>query len=225
MNTIHFRSPRIHIWQRWLLLLILCSVLVFVERAEQLSAAENETHVHIVKAGETLSGIAQRYSVGVRQLASYNGITDLNQIRVGQRLRIPPQNSASSRSSSAGPTATVQRAAPTANPTSPPVVLSVATPTPRTQAFAPALPAHSGEVSYIVHAGDSLTGIGARFGLSVQAIMARNRLPSTRIYVGQRLIIPVNSQLAAPPVPTPTPQPTPTVEFQTNLPAVSSSEE
>jgi LysM repeat protein len=42
-----------------------------------------------------------------------------------------------------------------------------------------------------VRSGDNLTGIAARFGTTVNAIMLRNGLRSTVIYAGQRLIIPL----------------------------------
>jgi N-acetylmuramoyl-L-alanine amidase len=47
------------------------------------------------------------------------------------------------------------------------------------------------EISYSVRRGDSLYGISATYGVSVRTIIARNNLPSTLIYVGQRLIIPL----------------------------------
>ena len=43
---------------------------------------------HIIATGDTLSGIAQQYSVSLRSLKSYNGLTD-NTLHVGQVLRIP----------------------------------------------------------------------------------------------------------------------------------------
>jgi LysM repeat protein len=45
--------------------------------------------VHIVKYGETLSGIAFRYGTTVRALAVANGIFNVNWIFAGQRLVIP----------------------------------------------------------------------------------------------------------------------------------------
>lgn len=47
------------------------------------------------------------------------------------------------------------------------------------------------EISYSVRRGDSLYGISATYGVSVRTIIARNNLPSTLIYVGQRLIVPL----------------------------------
>ena len=45
---------------------------------------------YVVKAGDTLSGIAQEFGVTVTALAEHNEIANPNAIRVGQRLRIPP---------------------------------------------------------------------------------------------------------------------------------------
>jgi nucleoid-associated protein YgaU len=44
---------------------------------------------HVVKTGETLSTIARQYGVNVTDLARANGITDINVLRVGQKLTIP----------------------------------------------------------------------------------------------------------------------------------------
>ena len=43
---------------------------------------------HIIRSGETLSGVAQRYGVSVRALRLANGIKG-DKIRVGQKLKIP----------------------------------------------------------------------------------------------------------------------------------------
>ncbi len=45
--------------------------------------------VYIVKSGDTLSGIAERYSTTCKILAEYNNIPDMNKIYVGQQIRIP----------------------------------------------------------------------------------------------------------------------------------------
>ncbi len=44
---------------------------------------------HTVGSGETLSGIAADHGVTVRSLAAFNGITDFNLVRSGQRLSVP----------------------------------------------------------------------------------------------------------------------------------------
>ena len=60
--------------------------------------------VYTVKSGDTLSGIANKYGVkgGYQELAKYNGISNVNVISVGQKIKIPDSaTSASSRSASA----------------------------------------------------------------------------------------------------------------------------
>ena len=59
------------------------------------------------------------------------------------------------------------------------------------------------DTAYIVQRGDTLNRIATRFGVSVQAIAAANRLANVNvIYVGQRLIIP---SAGGNPPPTPAP--------------------
>ena len=47
---------------------------------------------YTVKAGDTLSGIAQRYNVDVGTLISFNSIKDVKKIKAGTQLTIPPMN-------------------------------------------------------------------------------------------------------------------------------------
>lgn len=42
-----------------------------------------------IKPGETLTEIAVRYGLTVEQLAALNGLSDPNQIQVGQEIRVP----------------------------------------------------------------------------------------------------------------------------------------
>ena len=51
--------------------------------------AASTGRTHVVAAGETLGGIASRYGVGTRALASANGIADPNRLAVGTRLSVP----------------------------------------------------------------------------------------------------------------------------------------
>lgn len=64
----------------------------------------------------------------------------------------------------------------------------------------------SSQVTYVVEAGDTLSGIAERFDSSVEDIMADNAITdATLIFVGQALLIPSGSALVAntpePPVP------------------------
>ncbi len=49
---------------------------------------------HIVKAGETLSQIARRYSVTVNALVAANGLSNASYIYVGQQIYVPAVNGA-----------------------------------------------------------------------------------------------------------------------------------
>jgi LysM repeat protein len=48
--------------------------------------------IHIVQAGDNLFRIGLRYGFTVDELAEYNGIVDVNNLEVGQEIRIPPSN-------------------------------------------------------------------------------------------------------------------------------------
>jgi LysM repeat protein len=48
----------------------------------------NSRHVHVVKAGDTLSQIAKYYGTSMRSLMQINNIKNPNKIYVGQRIRL-----------------------------------------------------------------------------------------------------------------------------------------
>jgi LysM repeat protein len=52
-------------------------------------ASANGGHVHCVRYGETLYGIASWYGTSAQAIAHYNGLWNPNYIRAGQCLRIP----------------------------------------------------------------------------------------------------------------------------------------
>ena len=56
-------------------------------------AAHGEV-IHTVKAGETLSKIAQKYGTTYQKIAAYNGIANANLIHVGQKIKIPADTQA-----------------------------------------------------------------------------------------------------------------------------------
>ena len=66
--------------------------------------------MYVVKAGDTLSGIAQKVARTVEALAAYNKIKDPTSIQVGQKLKIPPVDYTP-------PTATPRRPTKTPTPT------------------------------------------------------------------------------------------------------------
>ncbi len=66
-------------------------------------------------------------------------------------------------------------------------------------------------IIYVVQEGDTLAGIAARYGVSVEALQRVNNVPNPLfLQIGQRLIIPVGEEEARAPtelLPTPTPMP------------------
>jgi lipoprotein NlpD len=99
------------------------------------SRREAREAVHVVKSGETLYKIASHYRIDQQELASWNGIRNPNELRVGQRLRLVPPR---------GYVATAPApAARSPEPTTPPPPTRATTTTPRTSGPASPPPARS----------------------------------------------------------------------------------
>ena len=45
--------------------------------------------IYTVRSGDTLSGVARRLDVDMQELAQLNGIKNFNQLHIGQKLRVP----------------------------------------------------------------------------------------------------------------------------------------
>ena len=52
-------------------------------------APDGPTTTYVVVAGDTLSGLAERYNLTVEELAALNGLDSQAQLRIGQRLTVP----------------------------------------------------------------------------------------------------------------------------------------
>ena len=78
------KSTRIRIGQR----LRIGSTGAERARAATASSGSNATR-HVVRSGETLTGVARRYGVSLSALARANDLTTRSRLRIGQRLRIP----------------------------------------------------------------------------------------------------------------------------------------
>lgn len=131
---------------------------------------------HLVQSGDSLSAIAARYGVTLQELATYNNLSVMSYIYVGQTLRIPPKGAA---------------------PATAPVVVA---PTPTPVVVMPTSAPQSQAGSYTVQTGDSLSAIAARFNTTVNAIVAANNIANpSSIFAGQKLVIPGPGAAQAPP--------------------------
>ena len=88
------------IWGRQLVIALAIALVVVAVAAGASFAAPNDSpntwggcNGVYVGPGMTLSGIAAQYGVSVWALASYNGISNPNYIRIGQCICIPPAGS------------------------------------------------------------------------------------------------------------------------------------
>ena len=128
------------------------------------AGAESE---HVVQAGETLNGIANRAGVGRQKIIEANGLEPPYVIRVGQKLKIPQ-----GQASAAAP-------APTPTPA----------PAPAAASDSPIAPEM--ETEHVVVAGETLGGIASRAKVPRVLIAEANGLaPPYVVRVGQRLKIP-----------------------------------
>lgn len=182
------------------------------EAAAEPSPAEtpetNTTEIpdsHIVEPGETLTGIARRYGIPAATLKALNNLGDADFIVVGQKLIL----SVAEVQAQATPTPTEEAAV---NATAETTAEAVATPEPPAEATEPAAvptaPAPETvtpiPATHTVEAGETLTGIARRYGLTLGALQALNGInDENAIYVGQVLAL-------AAPTPEPTAGPRPT---------------
>ena len=167
-----------------------------------------------VQRGDTLAAIARKYGVSMAALQQANGLKNPNLIWVGQRLVITGDstavtqaptptavNTVSPQPTLAAPATTEPTIEPAVSPPSTAETPATAQPTPEPSATAqptaakpptaqptakPAVPA-----THIVQAGETLSQIARQYGVSVDALVARNGLASADlIQVGMRLVIP-----------------------------------
>ena len=118
---------------------------LIINPTEQTSSKTSTQQIHVVKRGETLSGIASKYGVSVDNIRNWNNLSS-DKITIGQKLIINPTEQTSSKT--------------------------------ETQQI------------HVVKSGETLSGIANKYNTTVDAIKKANNLKSNKIYVGQKLKIP-----------------------------------
>jgi LysM repeat protein len=117
---------------------------------------------YTVRAGDTLSTIADKFDTTVEKIQAFNGLGNSDELQVGQVLEIPASGS-------------------TPNPTNTP---------PPTETFVPG--PTPGTVLHVVQSGDTLLGISLKYGVSMNLIQTVNEIQDPEsIRVGQQLVIPI----------------------------------
>jgi LysM repeat protein len=142
--------------------------------AALLPAVAAADYQHTVTAGESLASVAAADGLSVAQLAAANGLATNSQLVAGTQLAIPPQGALGALAP-AVPAAVPATSASTAagDVDNDGDVDSGGTPT-------VAAPAAGG---YVVQPGDTLSGLAARAGLSVDQLAAANGLSPSGVLV------------------------------------------
>jgi LysM repeat protein len=198
---------------------LLVSVLLLVTALPLAASPEQQGTIHVVQAGEHLTAIANRYGTTPQAIASANNLVNMNLVYVGQRLTIPGSASAPAQSNTyyvVDPGDTLSGIAASYGTTTQALVEANGLASANLiyvgqrlvipgggSAPAPSTPS-STTGYYTVQAGDTVSSIAVRHGVTGWAIVQSNHLANPNfIYVGQRLVIPGGSS----PVPEPASQP------------------
>jgi LysM repeat protein len=127
---------------------------------------------HVVQPGETLWSIAAANNLTTNALARYNGLSPDAQVVLGSTVKVPTVAEAAATIPSSGGTAST--------------------------AAAPAAGAPPALGAYTVQAGDTLSGIAARAGVSTQQLAWMNGLsPDAYVITGTPLKLPTGSGAGA----------------------------
>lgn len=175
----------------------------------QAHAAAIARSTYVVRSGDTLGGIAARKGVSLAALLKTNHLSTRSMLRIGQKVRIPGAGAASTSrpSSSAGMSTTryTVRSGDTlsaiASRTRTPLATlyslnqlsgrSVIHPGQKLTVRGTTAVASVSSSGYTVRSGDTLSGIAARHGVSMAALLKVNRLANANhLSIGQKLRVP-----------------------------------
>jgi len=145
--------------------------------------AQGGGNYYVVQPGDTLFSIADRFGVSLSDLATINGVYDVNRVFVGQVLTLPAAIRAPQ------PQQPIYQPYPSY---------------PQPQPYVPSFPAGTTVttvtryVGYTVRRGDNLAAIAEKYKTTIGLIMAANGIANANyIYVGQHLVIPrVNTTIS-----------------------------
>ncbi|WP_204988009.1 phage tail tip lysozyme [Sporolactobacillus pectinivorans] len=155
------------------------------------------SNTYVIKSGDTLSGIAQQFNVTVSQLQSWNNISDPNKIYVGQKIIVYKNGGGTGTmvyTVKSGDTlsAIAERFGVSLsnieqwNDISDPDKIYVG----QTLKMYSSGGGGGSEISYTIQSGDTLSGIAAKFGVSVSQLQAWNSIAdANKIYAGEVLSI------------------------------------
>lgn len=154
---------------------------------------EDEEGYYTVRTGDTLYSIAKKYGTSVSELAALNMIENPDFIRVGQRLRIPSENSIGIYIVKKGDTLFAIAEKYGVSVAAIADLNAIENPDMIMPGQVLQIPSGGGLPSdreYIVRAGDTLWKIAQKTGTTVASLMNLNRLADAdRIFPGQKLII------------------------------------
>jgi membrane-bound lytic murein transglycosylase D len=126
-----------------------------------------KSRTYVVRRGDTLWAIAKRNDMGVDELARMNGLKPSAPLKAGRTLVV----SGGGAGSAAKPVQTANRSSGAAKPGG-----------------------DAGRrVQYVVRKGDTLHEISRRFDVTVAQLREWNRLPSSSIRAGQKIVVYVNN--------------------------------
>ena len=159
---------------------------------------------HVVKKGETLSDIAVRYGTSTSALARANGLSNPNLIVAGTTLTVTSGGGSSSGTSSthevqAGESlwsiaqryGTTVHALASANGIADPNLVAAGTTLTISGGGGSTTASSTGGTTHTLRAGETLSDIGARYGVSVESLAGANGLANPNLVVaGTSLTIP-----------------------------------
>ncbi|MGQ9586048.1 MAG: LysM peptidoglycan-binding domain-containing protein [Anaerolineae bacterium] len=191
--------------------LLLVILLTLMLSAEALGAPPAQGPVtHVVQRGESLTSIASRYGVSLVELAQANGLSTRSWVYAGQALYIPRQGGGSAATAPSGGahvvragetladiasrygTTVSQLAQANSLPNSDWIYVGQRLIVPGGQGASSTNVGSSAAAGvHIVGAGESLSSIAARYGVSVYDLARTNNLSILSwVYTGQRLVLP-----------------------------------